>query len=1145
MGPHSRPCTSLRHSLTALPLRLSFLLLLLLPLACAQRVAESQLPALGAILDAWGPYIPLGDTWFNKTSCAQWQGLTCNAMGQVTSLIITDSTGLAGQKIPDAIAQLSALDTLSLDHNLLAGAIPPTIGYLVSLTNLSLSGNFLEGSIPAGIFDLVNLRVLDLSTNSLSGPLPDSFGQLNLLTTLALGANQLSGPLPRSIFSLTSLQHLLVGGNSLSGTIPVAISNLRSLLALDLSRNFFYGRLPSVLGSLSSLLFLDVSNNQLSGAPIFSFLSPGMADDAQATYDLSGNYFVTPPAAYMGGDSEFCPATLKGGYGEANLTVFGASFFGSQKGNCFLGGYWNKSESFTDSDSKSNWRGSKRGGGGRWANRVSGDGYWNSGGNSSSDATGAAGATGGGAGNGAASNGGVCPIGPQRRPIECVSFCGAALPTGPCNGLGTCMLTGASNVPACMCNPGMYNATLTIRFGKDQQVSYPSCLPYPAPAAPPPLGSWDNSSLRKRKFRGAQLDQTALVSGSYFNSYFRYASLGFTGNATSPKWQITPTVDWRARVPSALQPAKDQGLCSACWIFAPVAAVEAVYAIVFGAAAPSLAEQRAIDCQGTWTCAGGRPDDAFNYIAASGGLPSSDSYPYTGIPSSDTCKVLRRSLISSEDKSSSSSSATDTASSLLAGGRRLRANSWGSSLFWGKGWSGSVSGGSYEMPGEPYPIAMFEQVQIRGWLGIAIAVQAQPVVVYLEAREDSFIKFTGGFVYNDPACFTTQVVDHLVVVVGFNLLDATPHWIIRNSWGPSWGENGYMKIAIAGGPGICGMNTLPGLYPVLSTPDPCGPINPCGSGTCTPVKSRQNGGARNKCTCPSGFTAVTNLDKTQTCAVANVCSFSALNPCGHGTCVDDGKGGYSCLCSPGYVLGQRTDTSPTCIPGSVTVKVTLQVDMTCNQVRSTFLVSDKEFSSLNPAIECPSTIPAGTVLVVKNASTTAEGCVVPYTIIEGDTCTLVASTFGLSLAELATVNPGLNCDALTTGQQVCIKLGAPLPQTCLNYYTVNPGETCNDVMINSYPPISATQLYQYNPGLICTADGSQRLVGQELCIDSAPIVGASCTYGTYTVVKGDTCGGIICKICKCSSANFNKYNYPYVCTSGSLYVGRVLCKCPP
>ncbi|CAI7853084.1 unnamed protein product, partial [Closterium sp. NIES-53] len=46
-------------------------------------------------------------------------------------------------------------------------------------------------------------------------------------------------------------------------------------------------------------------------------------------------------------------------------------------------------------------------------------------------------------------------------------------------------------------------------------------------------------------------------------------------------------------------------------------------------------------------------------------------------------------------------------------------------------------------------------------------------------------------------------------------------------------------------------------------------------------------------------------------------------------------------------------------------------------------------------------------------------------------------------------------------------------------------------MINTYPPISASQLYQYNPGLICTSDTSQRLVGQAVCVDSALLAGAT------------------------------------------------------
>ncbi|CAI5478101.1 unnamed protein product, partial [Closterium sp. Yama58-4] len=1052
----------------------------------------------------------------------------------------------------------------SLDHNLLVGSVPANIGYLSALTNLSMSGNALQGAIPPSLSTLVKLRVLDLSSNGLSGPIPNAFASLTLLTTLALGSNQLTGPLPASFFGLSNLAHLLIGGNRISSTLPDTISGLTSLLALDVSRNYFYGRLPTALGSLPSLLFLDMSENQFTGAPISTFASPAMANTSIATLDLSGNYLTSTAASFSAkapttinsttttkitnsttGNStssgtntttttliSFCPVSLQGRYASANLLVYGVSPYSSQQGNCFLGGNWNLTENFVNEKRRGN---AKQGGPGGSSGGVSAKA-----GTTTGNSTGSSG--------GSASAGTGCPVGPQRRSIECVAFCGAALPAGPCGGLGTCYLSGPSNTPTCACNAGMYNVTLTLTIGKSL-VSYPSCSPNPGPAPPPLPPPVDNTTMRKRDSRGANLDQAATISSTYFNPYFRYASLGFIGNLSNPTWNITPTVDWRARVPAALQPAKDQGLCSACWIFAPVAAAEALYAIVYGAAPPSLAEQKAIDCQGTWTCAGGRPDDAFNYIAASGGLPNSSAYPYTGVANNSTCKVgfarravfsRRLSLNEADDADTgaassafpvSFSSLAHTLSRLLRGntsnGKRRTAGYAGTAATAPKKDAAAPS-----LPPAPFPVSMFERVGISGWLGLAIAVQQQPVVVYIEARSLSFVSYPGGFVYADPNCYSTRLVDHLVVVVGFNLLDATPHWIIRNSWGPSWGENGYMKIAIAGGPGMCGMNTLPGLYPSIVSPDPCKPINPCGGGVCTAVTGNKN--MRNKCTCPANFVAVTNLDLTQSCAIAKVCSFFAMNPCGFGTCMDDSKGGYSCLCSPGYILGALTDGSATCIPGSTSVKVTLPADMSCNQVRSTYLLSKANFTKLNPSLKCPGTYPAGTVIVTRNSTVNGTACVVPYTIVPGDTCSSIAAVFNLTTADLAAVNPELDCTALVSGQLICIKSGTPEAQGCLSYYTVNPGETCNDVMINTYPPISAAQLYQYNPGIICSSD-SQRLVGQDVCVDASPVVGALyCAYGYYTVVSGDTCGGVACKVFRCSYSLMYTYNPGFVCSSSTL-----------
>ena len=69
--------------------------------------------------------------------------------------------------------------------------------------------------------------------------------------------------------------------------------------------------------------------------------------------------------------------------------------------------------------------------------------------------------------------------------------------------------------------------------------------------------------------------------------------------------------------------------------------------------------------------------------------------------------------------------------------------------------------------------------------------------------------------YDDSTCFSNGVVDHTVVVVGYNLLASVPYFVIKNSWGTSWGDSGYMQLSVTGGDGTCGINTTPALYPVV------------------------------------------------------------------------------------------------------------------------------------------------------------------------------------------------------------------------------------------------------------------------------------------------------------------------------------------
>ncbi|CAI5954559.1 unnamed protein product [Closterium sp. NIES-65] len=118
----------------------------------------------------------------------------------------------------------------------------------------------------------------------------------------------------------------------------------------------------------------------------------------------------------------------------------------------------------------------------------------------------------------------------------------------------------------------------------------------------------------------------------------------------------------------------------------------------------------------------------------------------------------------------------------------------------------------------------FERTRFKGHVGLMLAVRRQPVVVHIEASSTSFVQYDGTFKYQDPACYTGNL-DHAVLVVGYLLFTnngrpsqtAPPFWIIRNSWGLEWGDRGHMRMDIQGGDGVCGINVLPGIYPIVKT----------------------------------------------------------------------------------------------------------------------------------------------------------------------------------------------------------------------------------------------------------------------------------------------------------------------------------------
>lgn len=82
------------------------------------------------------------------------------------------------------------------------------------------------------------------------------------------------------------------------------------------------------------------------------------------------------------------------------------------------------------------------------------------------------------------------------------------------------------------------------------------------------------------------------------------------------------------------------------------------------------------------------------------------------------------------------------------------------------------------------------------------AVAKAPLSVAIEADRSVFQSYKSG-IFNSSACGTN--LDHATNVVGWGTSGSTEYWLMRNSWGTSWGERGYMRIQIVNGAGICGI----------------------------------------------------------------------------------------------------------------------------------------------------------------------------------------------------------------------------------------------------------------------------------------------------------------------------------------------------
>jgi cathepsin F len=217
--------------------------------------------------------------------------------------------------------------------------------------------------------------------------------------------------------------------------------------------------------------------------------------------------------------------------------------------------------------------------------------------------------------------------------------------------------------------------------------------------------------------------------------YVRPESKSDVGVLPTGDVAVPQTLDWRTQ--NMVTPVKDQGQCGSCWAFSTVENIESMYCMknkIDCTTFAPLSPQEIVDCDTTdQGCDGGDPPTAYAFVMQEGGLEDDSDYPYTA--ADGTC-AFQSSLV------------------------KVTITNW-----------------QYATTNSDEPTM---QNNLVSWGPLSICVDAEP-----------WQDYTSGIMM---ASDCSNSLDHCVQLVGYDMTNSTPFWIVRNSWGLDWGEDGYIRL---------------------------------------------------------------------------------------------------------------------------------------------------------------------------------------------------------------------------------------------------------------------------------------------------------------------------------------------------------------